>query len=595
MLAIDDVQWADEDSLLLLTELLGASLRNVLVLVALRSDDAVERAELPLPAAGRCLITLRALPSSVVESLVEEVSGRAPDSDAVAAEVYRRTAGNPLQIAQLLRLAHHRACSPSPRTACRAGTCPLLPRCRSTAPRTTSSEARPRGCGDRRRHGLLGGEFVLADVVTATALPPETVGRAMWSALDLRLVDAVDRAGRRMPPVIDHAVRYRVGHDRVAEVAAARLPADVVRTVHRRIGMSLAERGADRLFDAARHLALAGVDEGGVDTDRFANVQLRAARLARLLASYPVALDCYRAGLRLLGDRRWTDHAELTRELHLGAAETAMLLADGALLDRLAAEAGPMLPDPVDQAHLQYLRMRVMVAQQRLADCLATGHTALELLGVPLPRRAGRAQAGTALLWMRQMTRRRSDDELLALARCTVRRVAEAQLVLSTVGAAAYAVAPTLIPLVLRRQLELTFAHGLVPSSPVVLANYALLRVLTGDLTGAQRFGEVAVRMSEGAWFRSARARAVFIHLNFVRHLRHPIRAGLPLLREAYQEALDRGDAENAGLSRPRCSTSRCSPDARLPRSTRSPKPCFRRSAPNVGRTRSAGPSSNCA
>ena len=100
----------------------------------------------------------------------------------------------------------------------------------------------------------------------------------MWSALDLRLVDAVDRAGRRMPPVIDHAVRYRVGHDRVAEVAASRLPADVVRTVHRRIGMSLAERGAYRLFDAARHLALAGVDEGGVDTDRFADVQPRAAR-----------------------------------------------------------------------------------------------------------------------------------------------------------------------------------------------------------------------------------------------------------------------------------------------------------------------------
>ena len=130
--------------------------------------------------------------------------------------------------------------------------------------------------------------------------------------------------------------------------------------------------------------------------------------------------------------------------------------------------------------------------------------------------------------------------------------------------------APTLIPLVLRRQLELTFAHGLVPSSPVVLANYALLRVPTGDLTGAQRFGEVAGPIPKGL-VRSARARAVFIHLNFVRHLRHPIRAGLPLLREAYQEALDRGEAENAGLLATTLLDQPTSPDARLPRSTRSP------------------------
>ena len=172
MLAIDDVQWADEDSLLLLTELLGASLRNVLVLVALRSDDAVERAELPLPAAGRCLITLRALPSSVVESLVEEVSGRAPDSDAVAAEVYRRTAGNPLQIAQLLRLAHHEGVLAQSENGLPRWDLPALAALPIDGTRTTSSAGSPPRMRRSSGHGLPRGEFVLADVVTATALPP---------------------------------------------------------------------------------------------------------------------------------------------------------------------------------------------------------------------------------------------------------------------------------------------------------------------------------------------------------------------------------------------------------------------------------------
>ena len=395
----------------------------------------------------------------------------------------------------------------------------------------------------------VGVECTLADVAAASAEPLERVGRAVWAALDLRLVEAVDQTGRRVAPVIDATVRYRFSHDRVAEAATTRVSALYAvrngapphRTRSRRPGCRTAVRGRSpprgrwgglrRRRRTPRPYTAAGRRVGpaaGVLPDR-----------ARLLPG---------RDLELLGERRWTDHAALTRELYLGAVDAATRLADGPQLDRLVDDAQPRLTDPVDLVHLAHLRMRIMLAERKVADCLATGHAALEMLGEPLPRRAGRAQAAAALLRMKRMTTHRTDDDLLGLPRCADRRVAETQLVLSTVGVAAYAVRPTLIPLVLRKQLELTFAHGLVPSSPAVLSNYALLRVLTGDPAGAQRFGEVAVRMSEEPWFRDARARAVFVHLNFVRHLRHPIREGLPLLREAYQEALDRGDPEYAGM-----------------------------------------------
>ena len=40
----------------------------------------------------------------------------------------------------------------------------------------------------------------------------------------------------------------------------------------------------------------------------------------------------------------------------------------------------------------------------------------------------------------------------------------------------------------------------------------------------------------------------MFLHLNFIRHWRHPLRDGLGQLRDAVAEALDQGDQEYAGF-----------------------------------------------
>jgi hypothetical protein len=81
-----------------------------------------------------------------------------------------------------------------------------------------------------------------------------------------------------------------------------------------------------------------------------------------------------------------------------------------------------------------------------------------------------------------------------------------------------------------------------------VLASYGLLLVMTGDLAGSQRFGEVGLLLTERPEFREARPETLFMYLNFIRHWRHPIRDALGQLRDAVAEALDHGDQEYAGF-----------------------------------------------
>jgi predicted ATPase/class 3 adenylate cyclase len=553
-LAVDDLQWADRDSISLFAELRAASIRNVLLVGAHRTGEFDPGAR-DLVADDVRRLDLVPLSRQEVEVLLAAVCGPGSELGDVAAEFHGRTGGNPLHVRQLLRRAQqtgaltHSADRRRPVWDLRilgsieitADVAELLGRAIDRLPPVEAELLGALAC--------IGREFDLADAEVAAALPAEVVARSLWSALDLRLVEAVDSRGRRIDQVIDRATHYRFSHDRVSEVAQARLAAADRLQVHLRLGRSLAAQGEDRLFDAARHAGLGGlVSTDGGERARFAEVQRRAAAKARAQASFPLALESSRVGLALLGDRRWVDHPALARTLLLGAAEAAFLVSDTTLLRALLDEAALELSEPADRARLALLQVKGRVAEHRLQEALEAGLRALEELGEPLPRHTGKAHALGVLVRMKLLMRRWTDERLLGLPRCTDQRVAEIQRILDELHNLSYIVRPQLFPFLVRKKLELTVMHGLVPSSPVAIASYGVLLVMTGDHVGSQRFGEIGLRLADRKGFHSARPQTQFLHLNFIRPWRHSMRDALPQLLDAFNEALSSGDPESAGF-----------------------------------------------
>ncbi|MGH2930824.1 MAG: AAA family ATPase, partial [Solirubrobacteraceae bacterium] len=328
----------------------------------------------------------------------------------------------------------------------------------------------------------FGGEFDLADATAAAAQPPDVVAQALWACLELRLLEAVDSGGRRIANAISRDARYRFSHDRVAEAARDGLSDDAKRETHLRIGRWLVEQGDDRLFEAARHVGIGGRGlADNAERVRFVELLRRAARKARGQASFPLALEYCRNALDLLGEQRWATHFPLTRELQLDAADAALLVGDVGALHELLDEVEEILREPVDRARLAYLRLKGRVAQNRLQEALEIGLQALDELGEPMPADAGKPRMGNALVRMRLTMRRWSTERLLRLPLCDDRRVIEIQRILAELRSMSYIVRPNLFPLLVRKQLDLTLAHGHTPSSPLVLASYGLLLVMLGD------------------------------------------------------------------------------------------------------------------
>ena len=218
---------------------------------------------------------------------------------------------------------------------------------------------------------------------------------------------------------------------------------------------------------------------------------------------------------------------------------------------------------------------------------METGLRALDELGEPLPHDPGKAAAGH-----RAGADEAQDAPLEQRAAAgsyrTARtlRVIEILRILAELHSLSYIVRPNLFPLLVRKQLDLTLAHGHTPSSPVVLASYGLL-------SGAHRRPRRRAALRRGRRCSSPNGRSsgrpgrrrCSCTCDFIHHWRHPLRDGLGQLRDAITEALDQGDQEYAGwltatllspvvLGRPparRKSTS--SPGPLSPRSAHSPSP----------------------
>jgi predicted ATPase/class 3 adenylate cyclase len=585
VIAVDDLHWADHDTLLLLSELVATAGRDVLLVATHRAGELGPDALTGPPARpldGRIdHLELAGLDRAAIADLLVRRFGDGPRIGDVAAEVRRRTRGNPFHVAQLLRRAREAGVvrdDPAGGPA-RWDVAALLaldvPGTADGLLRDVLDQLQPDEADIVAALACLGVEFDLADAVAAVDRPAEVVADALWSALDSGLVEALDADGRRIGQVIDLVVRYRFAHDRVVEATRDRLEVSARHQVHARVGRHLlAQHGDARIFDAARHL---GLGEPALDPDQrvgAAEVQRRAADLARRHASFPLALHCCETGIALLDRCRWPDppaqaeqaeraeHAEpseeadhpgqarhdLARELHLGAAEAAYLLGDLELMAKRLDDADRVVDSPTERARVAILRMWRHTAQHHLQDAVATALSALGELGVPLQARPGKHNVAAALVRTKLRLRRWDDERLLALPVCHDPAIVAAQRVLDHLRDVSYLAKPELFPLVVCKELELTLDHGLAPRSPVAVASYGVLLVVLGDHAGSQRFGEIALRLADLPACRTARAQTEFLHVNFIRLWRRPIREGLARLPTAYRDALDAGDPEKAGF-----------------------------------------------
>jgi serine/threonine protein kinase len=285
-LVLDDLQWADDESIALLEHLLARRPGRVLILALLRSDKLP--AEHPLERLRRALagaphvteLPLGPLPPADSLNLVEAVTGRRLDR-ATSAALAGQAEGNPF-LAR--RLAEHVATLDPEKQAAQLD----MPRSADDLLRTMIRALSPRAEHVLALAATAGGD-VAPDLLRETAgLSVEELDLATSELLSSRFLKAVPRAG--VEPHLD------VYQDRIREVAYRGLADERRRELHRALATALEARPDPRRDAEAlvRHWTGAGdlakrrryaLEAAEQAAGKFAFA--RAARLLRVVLDDP--------------------------------------------------------------------------------------------------------------------------------------------------------------------------------------------------------------------------------------------------------------------------------------------------------------------
>ncbi|HET8620619.1 MAG TPA: AAA family ATPase [Acidimicrobiales bacterium] len=408
LLVLDDLQWADDDTLLLMRHLLRRAGNAAVLVVAITRDHDLE----PGHMLGEVVRSLerdgwvRRLPlTGLAEAEVAELAGRL-GSGADAGRLVAETAGNPFLLTELLR----------------AG---------------TAGEAIPAGVQAlvTTRMARLGAQA--ADLVRAAAVAGARFELDLAAAAagleGGRMLDALDAALASGLVVEEDADRYRFPHDIVRRTLVAQLSGARRRALHHALAAAIESlRAGDLDAHAAvlAHHAAAGAgprgDARAVHWARVASVQAaahsapaEAVRLCRqalvlvptgdagLLATVTAELG---AALVAAGDPGGPATLVAAADLAARSGQpdvlttAALALADAAQADpalrveaarvvEAAAAAGPG-PDPAEHARLLARRLRLGGEARPQAATVRALHDRIESLAGPAAAEECRALAG---------------------------------------------------------------------------------------------------------------------------------------------------------------------------------------------------------
>jgi AAA ATPase domain len=418
VVVLEDLHWADPASVKLLDFVVRHSWFERLLVVGTYRDDEVEAADHPLAAliaplvAHATTVVLDGLDRDAVGLLIARTAGRAPGAE-LAAEVHRRTGGNPLFVEQMARLWH------GGRSI--AGIAPVI---RDAIARRLA-HLRPRVVEILTTAAVLGTEFDPKVLAACMDAPAGEVNAALDEAVAARLVVSIDNGAWAFA----HDLVRETLYGSLNDVERRRLHAAVVRALERAPGL----RAQVIPADYANHARLA---VPVVEPARARALLLDAARDAsRRLASEEASLQ-YLHALELVPNDAARERAAIELDLGLeqqrageldrarqtfqDLATTARELDDPELLGRVALgihglgisrhERGVDEIELIDEARARLggdalardseLSVRLLAAASRAR----THHTPLDPAALDLSDRAV------------ELARRIGDDEALGLS-----------------------------------------------------------------------------------------------------------------------------------------------------------------------------------
>jgi len=342
---------------------------------------------------------------------------------------------------------------------------------------------------------------------------------------------------------------YRFAHDRVQEGAYSLIPEELRDQAHLRIGRLLVahtvpEKREEAIFDIVNQLNRGShLITSTEERERVAELNLIAARRAKLSIAYASALSYMDAGRKLLTEESWSTDYELIFSLELLMAECELLTADMGSAEKRLSMLTQRAKSEHDVALVTRLQLTLFTALDRSSDAVETCLEYLRRWGTYWPPRPSTDEVRREYdrIWL-QLADRQIED-LIDLPLIASAEVLDILDVLTEVVNTALHTDENLSSLVICHMVNLSLAHGNSDASCFAYVWFAIIAgPRFGNYRDGFRFGSLGYQLVQQRGLKRYEARTYMSFGNLVIPWAKHARSGRDLILRAFDVANRIGD-----------------------------------------------------
>ncbi|MEH1965663.1 AAA family ATPase [Nostoc sp.] len=414
----------------------------------------------------------------------------------------------------------------------------------------------------------IGNQFDLATLAIVSELSEIETAASLWKALQEGLILPIsdvykfyqgenhDKLALSTGNTNKQLAKYRFLHDRVQQAAYSLIPDNQKQATHLKIGQLLLQNSSqieqeEKLFDIVGHLNL-GQELIAQSNEReaLARLNLAAGGKAKNSTAYAAARAYLQTGIELLTVNCWQDQYELTLSFYVAATEAAYLNADFDGMEEIAVQVLQSAQTILDKVKIYEIQIAAQTAQSRLLEAIAVGRDALLQLGVELPIEPKDAEIGRAIQILASQLEGKRIEELADLPMMTDPQAQAAMQLLGMLFAPVFQGMPGLLPLISSTMVTLSLQFGNTPASTVGYALHGMvLCAFLGEVEGGYGFGQLALNLLDRFNVGEFKSIISMLFGGFIQHHQEALSATIPLLKAGFTSGMETGDFLHAGYN----------------------------------------------
>jgi diguanylate cyclase (GGDEF)-like protein len=599
---LDDLQWADAASLKLIHHLIHHSKFEHLLLIGTYRPEAVAPID-PLAVMLNhlrqhnqiCEIVLSPLTAVDVNDLLTETLACTTSTSAPLAElVHRKTNGNPFFVLEFLKSLYTKNLLWYRQSSLQLDTAPAQWEWDITgilAQNTTDNvialmveqiqQLQPATRDVMQLAACLGNQFNLADLAMVYEQSPCQTLQAIWPAIAAGLITPLNeqyrlyltldaetiqvnpqdlqlanRLAQQQAFLVEIAksAQFKFQHDRVQEAAYSDIALPDRAALHDKIGRLFLENVTDKpsrqILEIVNHLNQ-GTQFFTTQTARYelAQLNLEAGQKATDSAAHQTARSYFEQGIRLCDQTAWETQYDLMLALYNATNIAACLSGEFDQQEQISQQILQHTKSWQDEISVTEMKMQACIAQQQFTQAVAIALEFLKQLDIHFPQTPQpedfQAELGKTLAALQG----RSPLTLIDQPPMASPRAIAVLRLLHQIHTALYMSVPSLFPLTIFQEVQLSLEYGNDPlSAPAYVYFGLILCGIIGDIENGYEFGQLAKQLVEQSDSQATRAATFLTIGGATAHWREHIGNTLPIFQEGYQSGVETGDFQSAAF-----------------------------------------------